>query len=130
MNRLLINAIFPGEPIAWERVMLRGPYMIKPKATRQAQAKLRRQLKMICPTLQPNANARFGVQFVFSIAGTAKDGDNCEKLVLDAFQKKIWWNDSHVDECQWRMIRNATVPSTHMIVYVIESPVPDQVGKV
>ncbi len=36
MNRLLINAIFPGEPIAWQRVQLRGPYMIKPKEMRAA----------------------------------------------------------------------------------------------
>jgi Holliday junction resolvase RusA-like endonuclease len=120
MNRLLINAIFPGEPIAWERVMLRGPYMIKPKATRRAQAKLRRQLKCIAPTLRPDRRARFGVQLVFSVPGRQRDGDNCEKLVLDAFQKKIWWNDCQVDECQWRMIRNATVPQTHLIVYVIE----------
>lgn len=125
MNRLLINAIFPGEPIAWERVMLRGPYMIKPKKTRLAQKKLRRQFKMICPTWKPNARIRFGVQLVFSVSAcrssaNEKDGDNCEKLVLDAFLKKIWQDDSQVDECQWRMIRNAEVPSTHMIVYAIE----------
>jgi Holliday junction resolvase RusA-like endonuclease len=121
MNRLLINAIFPGEPVAWERVMLRGPYMIKPKATRQAQTRLRRQLKCVAPTLRPNDRARFGVQLVFRTARGRKDGDNCEKLVLDAFIKKIWQDDSQIDECQWRMIRNALEPSsTHMIVYQIE----------
>ena len=121
LNRLLINAIFPGEPIAWERVMLRGPYMIKPKKTRKAQAKLRRQLKMIAPTLKPNALIRFGVQLVFSVSpGPQKDGDNCEKLVLDAFLKRIWQDDNQVDECQWKMDRNASVPQTHMIVYAIE----------
>lgn len=120
MNRLLINAIFPGEPIAWERVMLRGPYMIKPKATRQAQAKLRRQLKMICPTLRVNGLARFGTQFVFSIAGAAKDGDNLQKLVWDAFNGKIWKDDRQIDEWQGRVIRHSSMPQTHMIVYVIE----------
>jgi len=121
MNRLLINAIFPGEPVAWERVTLRGPYMFKPKKTRQAQAKLRRGLKCIVPNLRPNDRARFGVQLVFSIAGTRKDGDNCEKLLLDAFLKKIWQDDSQIDECQWRMIRSAIVPQTHLIVYIIEA---------
>jgi len=119
MNCLLINAIFPGEPIAWERVMLRGPYMIKPKKTRQAQAKLRRQLKCIAPMLRPNPVARYGVQLVFSTSSGRKDGDNCEKLVLDAFLKKIWWDDSQVDECQWRMIRSASVPQTHFVCYII-----------
>ena len=72
MNRLLINAIFPGEPQAWQRVALRGPYMWKPKETRQAQARLRRQLKMAAPKLFPNARARFGVQLVFYTKGYSR----------------------------------------------------------
>lgn len=120
MNRLLINAIFPSEPVAWERVMLRGPYMIKPKKTRQAQAELRRQLKMIAPKLRVNSRARFGVQMVFSISGGAKDGDNLEKLVWDAFNGKIWKDDSQIDEWQGRVIRHAPTPQLHFICYVIE----------
>jgi Holliday junction resolvase RusA-like endonuclease len=120
VNRVVINAIFPGEPIAWERVSGHGTRVFKPKATRQAQAKLHRQLKMIAPTIHPNCLSRFGVQFVFSISGEKKDGDNLEKLVLDAFNKRIWLDDSQVDECQWKVKRRATVPGIHMIVYVIE----------
>jgi Holliday junction resolvase RusA-like endonuclease len=95
--------------------------MIKPKKTRQAQAKLRRQLKMVAPTLRPNERARFGVQLVFRTTSSRKDGDNCEKLVLDAFLKKIWHDDSQIDECSWRMQRGpGGCPHTHLIVYVIE----------
>jgi len=99
--------------------MLRGPYMIKPKKTRQAQARLRRQLKMVAPTLKPNELSRFGVQLVFKTNAGRKDGDNCEKLVLDAFLKKIWHDDSQIDECQWKMVRRALEPSTHLVVYTI-----------
>lgn len=121
MNRLLINAIFPGEPVSWQRVSGHGRHVFTPKETRQAQAALRRQLKCISPRLQPNTRARFGVQLVFSIAAAGrKDGDNMEKLVLDAFSNKIWADDSQIDECQWKVARSAAVPSTHMIVYTIE----------
>jgi Holliday junction resolvase RusA-like endonuclease len=122
VNRVILNAIFPGEPVAWERVMFRGPYMIKPKKTRQAQAKLRRQLRMITGSkLRPNERARFGVQLVFRTTSSRKDGDNCEKLVLDAFLKKVWYDDSQIDECSWRMQRViGGEVSTHLIVYVIE----------
>jgi Holliday junction resolvase RusA-like endonuclease len=121
MNRVILNAIFPGEPVAWERVERRGPYVYKPKKTRQAQAKLRRQFKMVAPTLRPNQIARFGVQLVFQTASSEKDGDNCEKLVLDAFNEKIWYDDNQIDECSWRMIRSKLVdPGTHLIVYLIE----------
>lgn len=120
MNRVVLNAIFPGEPVAWERVMLRGPYMIKPKKTRQAQAKLRRQLKMIAPKLRPNEIARFGLQMVFTTASGAKDGDNLEKLVWDAFNGKIWGDDSQIDEWQGKVVRSKLVaPSTHLVVYEI-----------
>lgn len=120
MNRVIVNAIFPGEPVAWERVMLRGPYMIKPKKTRAAQKRLRRRLKCIAPQLRPNARQRFGVQLTFHISAPRKDGDNCEKLVLDAFNKKIWRDDSQIDELQWKMVRQAPVPQTHFVCYVIE----------
>src|SRR5271168_867903 len=119
MNRLLINAIFPGDPTAWQRVAGHGSRVYKPKATRQAQARLVRGLKCIAPKLKPNSRARFGVQLVFSTKSFEKDGDNCEKLVLDAFNKKIWWDDCQIDECQWKMQRGAEVPSTHLIVYTI-----------
>jgi|HubBroStandDraft_1064217.scaffolds.fasta_scaffold17837_8 Holliday junction resolvase RusA-like endonuclease len=120
MNRLLINAIFPGEPTAWQRVAGHGARVYKPKATRQAQARLVRGLKCVAPKLKPDSKARFGVQLVFSTKSFEKDGDNCEKLVLDAFNKKIWWDDSQIDACQWEMKRGAEIPQIHFIAYLIQ----------
>jgi Holliday junction resolvase RusA-like endonuclease len=117
MNHLLINVVFPGEPIAWERINPRG---FKPKKTRQAQAALVRGLKCVAPKLEQNSRLRFGVQLIFSTASGRKDGDNCEKLLLDAFNGKIWQDDSQIDECRWKMIRHAEIPRTHLIVYTID----------
>ena len=119
MNRLLINAIFPGEPTAWQRVAGHGSRVYKPKATRQAQARLVRGLKCIAPKLKPNSKARFGVQLVFSTKSFVKDIDNCAKLLLDAYNKKVWWDDSQIDEMQVTMKRGAEVPQTHFIAYTI-----------
>jgi Holliday junction resolvase RusA-like endonuclease len=121
LNRLILSAIFPGEPQAWQRVTLRGPYMRKPKETRAAQKRLCTQLAQVAPKLEPNAAARFGVQLVFRTTSSQKDGDNCEKLVLDAFQGKIWGNDNQIDQCQWKMWRVlGGEVYTHLVVYVIE----------
>jgi len=119
VNRVILNAIFPGEPTSWERVMLRGPHMIKPKKTRQAQATLRRQLKCIAPKLRPDRRARFGVQFVFSTKSFRKDADNLLKLCLDAWNEKVWWDDSQIDEIQVTVIRGAAIPQTHFVCYTI-----------
>ena len=118
MNRVILNAIFPGDPVAWERLNPRG---FKPKKTRQAQVRLRTQLAQIAPRLKPNDRARFGVQLTFRTTSARKDGDNCEKLILDAFNKTIWQDDSQIDKCQWEMVRIlAGIENTHLIVYIIE----------
>lgn len=120
-RRVILNAIFPGDPVAWQRVALRGPYMHKPEETRKAQARLRRQLKMLKPKLRPDSRSRFGLQFVFRTTSRSKDFDNCIKLVADAFNKKIWWDDCQIDEGTWKMERVLSgAVHTHLIVYVIE----------
>lgn len=120
MNRLLINAIFPGEPVAWERVSGHGARVFKPTKTRQAQAALVRGLKCIAPKLKPDSKSRFGVQCVFSTKSFRKDGDNCLKLLLDAFNGRIWGDDSQIDEFQVTMKRGAQLAQTHFIAYTIE----------
>jgi Holliday junction resolvase RusA-like endonuclease len=70
--------------------------MFKPKKTRLAQEKLQWELKCAAPNLRSNAIARFGVQLVFRTNSFRKDGDNCEKLVLDAFLKMIRDDDSQI----------------------------------
>jgi Holliday junction resolvase RusA-like endonuclease len=120
LNRLLINAIFPGEPTAWQRVGGHGSRVYKPKATRAAQEKLQWELKAIAPRLKPDATSRFGIQIVFSTKSFRKDWDNLSKLLTDAFNGKIWNDDSQIDEADVRMLRGALVPSTHFVCYKIE----------
>ena len=120
MNRVIINAIFPGEPVAWERVARgRGGHMYKPKKTRAAQTKLQWELKAIGWHLEPIPIARFGIQLVFTTRKRNTDWDNYAKLLTDAFNGKIWEDDSQIDEAQVRVIRSALTPSTHFICYLI-----------
>jgi Holliday junction resolvase RusA-like endonuclease len=124
MNRLLINAIFPGEPTSKgrPRVTRRGTFT--PKETLAAERKLQWELKAIAPRLKPDTHSRFGIQIVFSTKSFRKDADNLLKLVLDSFNKKIWNDDNQIDEMQVRMLRGALVPSTHFVCYKIEQEKP------
>lgn len=122
MNRVILNAIFPGEPVTWKRAGGSGRRRFTPKFMRNAQAKLRRQLKMIAPTLKCDEGSRFGTQMVFRIT-RAGDGDNFEKLVWDAFNGVIWQTDEQIDEWQGKkkIVDPAfDPPGIHLIVYVIE----------
>lgn len=119
MNRVIVNAFFPGEPVTWKRAKAKGSRRFNPKFMTAAQETLRWQLKAIAPQLRPNGRARFGFQAVFQI-GRRGDGDNFEKLLLDAFSGLIWEDDEQVDEGQWRKDPGAEEYGIRLIVYSIE----------
>lgn len=124
MNRVILNAIFPGDPIAYKRVERRGSRSYVPEVMRVAQKNLRRGLAQIAPKLKV-ADARFGVQQVFHLApchrSAEPDGDNLEKLLWDAFNGKIWIDDSQILEWTGRKVLGSLNPHTHLICYVIEN---------
>lgn len=118
MNKLILHAFFPGEPVTWKRAGGHGSRRFNPKFMENAKKRLRRQLKMLHPKLRPNAKLRFGFQAVFQISARG-DGDNFEKLILDAFKGKIWEDDEQVDEGQWKKDYTAPDKGIVLIVYVI-----------
>jgi crossover junction endodeoxyribonuclease RusA len=124
LNRLLINAIFPGEPAVKQRPRVTARRTFTPKETLAAQEKLQWELKAIAPRLKPDAVSRFGIQIIFSTKSFKKDWDNLSKLLTDAFNGQIWADDSQIDEADVRMKRGALVPSTHFICYKIEGEKP------
>lgn len=121
-RRVILNAIFPGEPIGYKRVT--GAHRYIPDVMRNAQANLRTYLKQIAPGLQ-TSNARFGVQQIFHVGPLLHqrhepDGDNLEKLLWDAFNGQIWNDDSQIEEWQGRKELNSADPRTHLVAYLIE----------
>jgi Holliday junction resolvase RusA-like endonuclease len=135
VNRLLINAIFPGRPEALQRARGTTRWSRKknrsfvqtytPKESQKAKKTLAWQLKAACPGLRCDGESRFGIQVEFRTdKPKMADGDNFEKLLLDAFTGVIWNDDEQVDEMQWKRVRGALVPSTHFVCYKIEGEKP------
>lgn len=121
-RRVILNAIFPGEPIGYKRVT--GAHRYIPDLMRTTQENLRTALKQISPGLRASS-ARFGVQQVFHVGALAHqrhepDGDNLEKLLWDAFNGQIWNDDSQIEEWQGRKELNSAEPRTHLVAYLIE----------
>lgn len=120
-NKIILNAFFPGEPTTWKRAGGRGRTRFTPEAMRTAQINLRWQFKAIAPNMKVDEVSRFGFQATFQISRRG-DGDNFEKLILDAFEGFIWENDEQVDEGQWRKDRSKDKPpGIHLIVYTISA---------
>lgn len=123
-RRVILNAHFPGEPIAYKRVEGHGSRRYVPKIMRQAQQRLQKALARIAPDLKPSS-MRFGVQQVFHIGSLCSkfhepDGDNLEKLLWDAFNGRVWIDDAQIEEWQGRKVLNAEKPHTHLIIYTLE----------
>lgn len=123
-RRIILNAIFPGEPIGYKRVEWRGSRARKPELMAWAQDLLRQQLEQIAPDLRPSGSY-FGVQQVFHLGPTTSalhvpDGDNLQKLLWDAFNKRIWNDDSQILEWTGRKELNSADPHTHLIAYLLE----------
>jgi len=123
-RRIILNAIFPGEPIGYKRVEWRGKRARVPELMRKTQERLRTALKKIAPDLKPT-NARLGLQLVFHIGPLCSkfhepDGDNLEKLFWDAFNGVIWDDDAQIEEWTGWKVLNSADPRTHAVVYVIE----------
>lgn len=123
-RRVILNALFPGEPVPYKRVEWHGPRARKPAVMAKAQERLRTMLKEIAPGLAP-ANVRFGVQLEFHIGPLCSqfhepDGDNLEKLFWDAMNGQIWNDDSQIEEWTGRKVLNSAEPHTHLVVYEIK----------
>lgn len=137
MPTVLLNVLFHGEPVALQRHQMRGRRGFTigkdgkkkrgregftPEKSRQAKEDLGWDLKAAAPHWKAPVGYKLGVQIVFAVKSSAKDGDNMEKLVFDAFNGIIWEDDSQICECAWRK-RSLNLGekrgSTHLIVYAI-----------
>lgn len=121
MNRVILNAFFPGEPVTWKRAQGRGLRRFNPKYMKAAQERLRRQFRMIKPGWKPDEKSRFGIQAIYHVSQLG-DGSNFQKLLEDAFNRVIWQDDEQIDEWQGKKHK---VPKfiecgITLLVYVIE----------
>lgn len=89
------------------------------KQMQKAKDALGWEIKAFEPKLRPDACARFGYHAVFSIF-TRADGDNLEKLLMDALQGIVWMNDEQVDEGHWEKKIVATGAGIKLLIYEIE----------
>lgn len=119
-NRVIVNAFFPDEPTTWKRASARGRRRFNPRAMEKAKETLRWQFLAMYPGFKADSRSRFGYQAEFNISRRGGDGDNYEKLLLDALTGMIWKDDEQVDEGQWKKRIDADKKGILLVVYVIE----------
>lgn len=108
-----------GEPVPKSRprfsVIKGHPHAYTPQKTVDAEETLKWLLRGKVRGA-PDSKSLFFVRLVFACVDTKTDGDNLEKLVLDACTGIVWEDDRQVAGCLWHVLRVAANPSTDIAI--------------
>jgi Holliday junction resolvase RusA-like endonuclease len=120
----ILQLIIEGEPITKSRARATTTGgLVKfytPTKTRQAHQRLAWEFSQAFQHRQPLDSCDLGVELRFS-CGTAKrqDLDNLVKLVFDAANRVIWYDDSQVVDLKATMLRSSSHPHTAVRIWVV-----------
>jgi len=118
-QRLLVHLVVPGEPVAKARPRVVRTGVYTPARTREQEARLLGYLKAAYPRLQPVTSSLSVSVECFFKGQPRVDVDNLLKLVLDAFNRRVWADDSQVVEAHVRKHVKCTLPRTDVHVWQI-----------
>jgi Holliday junction resolvase RusA-like endonuclease len=119
-HRIVFAHFIRQPPLTWKRQGGAGKFRWSDrKLLQKAKENLGWEIKAAEPKLRVNACARFGYRAEFRIWNRA-DGDNLEKLLMDALQGIVWVNDEQVDEGYWVKEIVVTNPGIKLLIYEIE----------
>jgi Holliday junction resolvase RusA-like endonuclease len=115
-----VNLIISGEPSSWKRAGHAYSRFFDHKDNVKAKKALVKLFEQAYPKWIPIEHRRVGVQMFFQTLYDSKDADNFGKLVLDAFNGKIWNDDRQVKELYVRVNVATRTPFTQLVVYVLD----------
>lgn len=118
----LIKLVIPGPavPKARPRLGLHGN-VYTPRRTLEGEARLLGYLKASYPSLRP-AGGFFSVSLDYHLKGEPKvDLDNLIKLVMDAFNKRVWADDSMVTQLWARKHLHSRAPRTEITIHQLHT---------
>ena len=117
-----VNLIFRGEPHAWQRPTQAkfGRWRIVDTSENvAAKQSLVERFEWHHPKFAPISERRLGIQLYFRTNDNSKDASNLQKLVEDAFNRKIWDDDRQIKETYVRVEVSKTNPFTQLVVYLL-----------
>jgi len=121
-TKIIFDHFIRMEMRAWKRARRHGlVYYTDKKVTATAQ-QLGWEVKCLEPKLRLDGVSRFGFVAKFYVRHRG-DGDNLEKLLMDALQGVVWTNDEQVDEGMWTKEYERTEVGVRLTIYVIDQEV-------
>lgn len=120
-HKIVFMHFIRQQPVTWKRQGGAGKFRwTQSRQQRKARDTLAWEIKAAEPLLRCDACARFGFKAEFHLF-TRADGDNLEKLLMDALQGVVWLNDEQVDEGSWAKKVVNTDAGIKLMIYKIET---------
>ena len=119
-HKIIFDHFIHLQPTTWKRQGSTWKFRWSDKKQMQgAKERLGWEVKAAEPALRCDSRARFGYIARFFLR-FASDGDNLEKLLLDALAGIVWENDEQVDEGQWsKTLRDGHEFGIKLVIYRI-----------
>jgi Holliday junction resolvase RusA-like endonuclease len=122
--QLIFDHMIRMRPVAWKRQGVDGKFRWKDsRLMKVARDNIGWNVRVAAPQLHVDREARFGVRAIFYLNKPA-DGDNLEKLLLDALTGVVWEDDVQVDEAWWAKRLDPEydelATGVHLVIYRIE----------
>ena len=108
----MLSFIVPGEPLSKGRPRSGRGRTYTPEQTRNA-AEVIKVYARRARGREAADRHPYDLRITFYVAARrGRDGDNMEKLVMDALQGIVWVNDSQVVRCAWAIVQDRDNPRT------------------
>jgi len=123
----LLTLTIPGDPVSKARPRFsKQGYAYTDRKTVKAEQTIR---DLVRERISEPYDGPVGIAIEFYCATRRRtDGDNLQKLVMDALNKTLFVDDYLVEESFWRVYRKADgeEPRTEVFVYTLGEPVAQQ----
>jgi len=124
--RLLVRFTVEGEPVPKARVRVvisrPGSRAFTPKTTVEGEQRVQQYCFVSNPRLRP-VEGLIGLKACFHLGGLGRgDLDNYVKLLSDALNKVVWFDDAQVTKLDAEIFTFAARPRTEVEVWLIAVP--------
>lgn len=119
-HHVIFDHFIHQQPVSWKRQGGAGKFRWRDKKQMdKAKDTLAWEIKVAEPRLRCDAHSRFGFRARFHLF-THADGDNLEKLLMDALAGIVWENDGQCDEGSWTKKIVHKHAGIQLLIYRIE----------
>lgn len=112
--------IVPGPPVGWQRPGQGGGRRYTPEETAAHKRAVWTCCRAATGPIQPDRTSRFGVHVLAYQWHDVPDADNVLKLVMDALNRRVWWDDRQCDDVHAVKVVSKTIaPKTEVIIWTV-----------